>query len=54
MISADMAHAVHPNYGEKHHATHKVGINKGIVIKTNYNQRYSTDIVSSSIFKIIA
>ena len=49
-----MAHAVHPNYGEKHHSTHTVGINKGIVIKTNFNQRYSTDIVSSSIFKIIA
>jgi aspartyl aminopeptidase len=53
-ISADMAHAVHPNYAEKHQAAHDVGINKGIVAKVNHNQRYASDLVSTSILKIIA
>jgi aspartyl aminopeptidase len=54
LISADMAHSIHPNYSDKHHANHQVEINKGVVIKTNHNQRYSSDLVSSSLFKIIA
>jgi aspartyl aminopeptidase len=49
-----MAHAVHPNYGEKHHPTHAVEINKGVVLKINHNQRYATDIVSGSLLKIVA
>ena len=53
-ISADMAHAVHPNYAEKHQPNHAVEINKGVVIKTNYNQRYATDLVSSSLLKALA
>lgn len=53
-ISADMAHAVHPNYSEKHQVAHDVGINKGIVAKVNHNQRYASDLVSTSILKIIA
>lgn len=52
-ISADMAHAVHPNYAEKHQPNHAIEINKGVVIKTNYNQRYATDLVSSSILKVL-
>lgn len=54
LISADMAHAVHPNYSEKHQSNHAVEINKGIVIKINHNQRYATDLVSSSIIKAVA
>lgn len=53
LISADMAHAVHPNYSEKHQSNHAVEMNKGIVIKMNYNQRYATDLVSSSLLKAI-
>jgi aspartyl aminopeptidase len=49
-----MAHAVHPNYAEKHQSAHDVGINRGIVAKTNFNQRYSSDLVSTSLLKIIA
>jgi aspartyl aminopeptidase len=54
LISADMAHSIHPNYSDKHQTNHQVEINKGVVIKLNHNQRYATDIVSSSLFKIIA
>lgn len=53
-ISADMAHAVHPNYAEKHHPTHDVGINRGVVAKVNYNQRYASDLVSTSLLKVLA
>jgi len=49
-----MAHAVHPNYASKHQDNHAVEINKGVVIKMNYNQRYATDLVSSSLLKAVA
>lgn len=48
MISADNAHALHPNYGEKTDPTNKPVLNGGIVIKYNANQRYTTDAVSSA------
>lgn len=53
-ISADMAHAVHPNYSEKHQSNHTISINRGVVAKVNHNQRYASDIVSTSILKILA
>lgn len=53
MISADNAHAVHPNHAEKADPVNKPFINKGIVIKYNANQKYTTDSVSASIFKQI-
>ena len=51
MISADNAHALHPNYGEKTDPTNKPVLNGGIVIKYNANQKYTTDAVSSGIFR---
>lgn len=53
MLSADNAHAVHPNYKEKADPTNRPYMNKGIVIKYNVNQKYTTDAISASIFKEI-
>ena len=53
MISADLAHAVHPNYGEKHDPTNRPVINKGPVIKLSANQRYTTDSDSSAVYELI-
>eukprot|EP01017_Pseudomicrothorax_dubius_P012892 TRINITY_DN1549_c0_g2_i1.p2 TRINITY_DN1549_c0_g2~~TRINITY_DN1549_c0_g2_i1.p2 ORF type:complete len:184 (-),score=39.85 TRINITY_DN1549_c0_g2_i1:161-712(-) len=53
-VSADMAHAAHPNYPGKHQELHQPIMNKGIVIKTNVNQSYATDGVSASILRLVA
>lgn len=49
VISADNAHAMHPNSASKNDPTNKVLLNNGIVIKHHIN--YSTDAVTSSLFK---
>jgi len=51
MVSADNAHAVHPNYVDKHDDNHGPEINMGPVIKTNANQRYATNSDTSAMFK---
>ena len=53
VVSADMAHGLHPNYAQKHDATMAPKINGGLVIKHNANQRYATNAVSASIFREI-
>lgn len=51
MVSADNAHAVHPNFSDKHDNNHGPEINQGPVIKTNANQRYATNSDTSALFK---
>ena len=53
MISADMAHALHPNYVEKQDPTNHPVINGGPVIKYNANQKYITDAESAAVFMSI-
>ncbi len=54
MISADNAHAIHPNFADKHDANHGPLLNKGPVIKLNSNQRYATTDITSSQFRMLA
>ncbi len=50
LVSADMAHAVHPNYSDRHEAGHTPVIGRGPVIKINANQAYATDATTSGFF----
>jgi len=54
MVSADQAHAIHPNYSSFHDDNHKPGLHQGIVVKTNCNQRYATTGITSAILKEVA
>jgi len=46
-VSADMAHATHPNHADRHDPGHPVMINGGPVVKVNASQRYATDAESA-------
>ena len=50
MVSADNAHAWHPNYGEKYDPTNHPMLGGGPVIKFNAAQKYASDAVSAAIF----
>ena len=55
LVSADNAHAVHPNHADadKTDPTNRAYLNKGIVIKYSANQKYTTDAVSGGIMRVI-
>jgi aspartyl aminopeptidase len=52
-ISADMAHAYHPNFPAAYEPNHKVLVNGGPVIKTNSNQRYATSADTAARFLLL-
>ena len=51
MVSADNAHALHPNHPELADATNRPIVGSGVVLKFNASQRYTTDAVSAAIFR---
>ncbi|MCC5882308.1 MAG: M18 family aminopeptidase [Halomonas sp.] len=51
MISCDNAHALHPNFTDKHDAAHGPALNGGPVIKVNANQRYATNSATAALFR---
>lgn len=51
VLSADGAHAVHPNYPDEYEERHKVELNKGPVIKLNAMQKYASNPVNTAYFK---
>ena len=53
-LSADNAHAVHPNYQERHEPRHAPLINRGPALKLNGNQRYATSSRGAALITSIA
>ncbi len=53
MLSADNAHAVHPNHVDKADPVNHPHLNGGVVLKYSANQRYTTDAMSASIVRIL-
>ena len=54
LVSADVAHAIHPNYAAKHQEAHAPKLNGGTVLKTNDNQRYATNSTTGFVVRELA
>ena len=52
VASADMAHATHPNYAERHEPGHPIRVNGGPVLKVHPNLRYATDGRTAAAFEL--
>jgi aspartyl aminopeptidase len=50
-VSADNAHAIHPNYPDRHDSLHAPRINAGPAVKVNVNQRYATSATTAAMFE---
>lgn len=50
MVSADVAHSLHPNYPNKHDGTHLPILGQGPVLKTNANQRYASSPAAQAVW----
>ncbi len=53
-VSADGAHATHPNYADRHEPEHRIRVNAGPVLKANANARYATDAVGAGMLRAVA
>lgn len=53
MVSADNAHALHPNHPELSDSANAPVMNGGVVVKFNANRRYTTDGLSAGVFRKI-
>ncbi|MGD9601174.1 MAG: M18 family aminopeptidase [Gammaproteobacteria bacterium] len=54
LVSTDNAHAVHPNFADRHDPKHGPVINEGPALKTNANQSYATNSESAAVFRLAA
>jgi aspartyl aminopeptidase len=52
-LSIDMAHAEHPNFTQKHESNHAPVLGGGVVLKTNSQKRYASDVFSNAQFKLL-
>ena len=52
-LSIDMAHAEHPNFTQKHDPNHAPILGQGVVLKTNSQKRYASDVISNASFKLL-
>lgn len=53
-MSTDNAHAIHPNFADRHDENHGPLLNRGPVIKVNASQRYATNSETSGLFRMLA
>ncbi len=53
LLSVDNAHAIHPNFPEKHEPSHDIALNRGPVLKINATHKYASTGVANGLFKML-